>query len=276
METYFSNVVASFMISSTIIPAFFMVKFDYENNTLTNYSNIERALILLTLFNIILLLIIWFDKNKDVFTTINKKESKTASILMFIVSLFVITSSLYLIINLSISQKIDLITLFLLVFATFAIFEKIISNYRHDTFSKDLENLEYEIYLKNLDDDSIRHILQSKYMGYLIVDWIVFKKNEIDEAFEKYNGDEENIEQMEVQLQKVDKKQYPIEYDGRKEKIDECKKELAGQIINFCENNQKEISEILNKDSSIELENVEQLKNLKNILESRINDVKNS
>lgn len=261
-ETYFLNIIISGFFLSTIIPAALILWEDYNSKNF-EYSIFEIILFILTAINLLLLIVVLFSKDNDLYKAINKTDDNDVfSKGLFIISFFVIISSIYLISNINIIDKINLVLLCLLTFSILAIFEKIIESHKEDVFSKDLENLEYEVYLKDLSDNDIRDILQKKYMGFLINDWIKFKESEISIEFEKYEKENADIELKEKEIKSVDKEKYPIEYEGRKNNINQLKVSLENKKKRFFESNINEINEVLKKDSGIKLEEFNKLKNL--------------
>ena len=217
----------------------------------------------MTAVNLLFLIVFLFSKNNDLYEAINKTDdNEILSKVFFIVSFFIIVSSIYLLSDINIIDKINLVLLCLLTFSIFAISEKIIDSHKEDVFSKDLENLEYEVYLKDISDNDIRDILQKKYMGFLINDWIKYKESQISNEFEKYEKETADIELKEKEIFSIDKEQYPIEYQGRKNKIKELKDILESKKKMFFESNINEIDEVLKKDSSIKLEDFNKLKDL--------------
>lgn len=261
-ETYFLNIIISGFFLSTIIPATIILWEDYNSKNF-EYSIFEIILFILTAVNLIFLIIALFSKDNDLYKAINKTDDNDIiSKVLFTVSFFVTVSSIYLLSNLNIIDKINLVLLCLLTFSILAISEKIIESHKEDVFSKDLENLEYEVYLKDLSDNDIREILQKKYMGFLINDWIKFKETEISNEFEKYQKERADIELKESEIKSVDKEKYPIEYEGRDNKIKELKDILENKKKRFFESNINEINEVLKKDSSIKSEEFNKLKDL--------------
>jgi hypothetical protein len=261
-ETYFLNIIISGIFLSTIIPAIIIIFKDYDSDNL-KYSIFEIILFILTGLNILFLFVVLFSKNNDLYKAINKKDNNDAfSKIAFAVSFYVVVTTLYLLYNIDIVNKINLVLLCLLIFSILAICEKITESHKEDIFSKDLENLEYEVYVKNLADDDIRDILQKKYMGFLISDWIKFKEKEISTEFEQYKKENLEIISQEKEIEKVDKDKYPIEYKGRKEKAKELRVSLENKKKRFFENNINEINEVLKKDSSINSKDFDKLKDL--------------
>jgi hypothetical protein len=159
-ETYFIKIIISGFFLSTIIPAIIIIWKDYYSNNL-NYTTLEIILFILTGINLIFLNVILFSKNRDLFKAINKTDDNEYLLkFFFAVSVFVVISTIYLLSIINYTDKINLVLLCLLIFSILAISEKITESYKEDIFSKDLENLEYEIYLKDLPDNDIRDILQ--------------------------------------------------------------------------------------------------------------------
>jgi hypothetical protein len=261
-ETYFIKIIISGFFLSTIIPAIIIIWKDYYSNNL-NYTTLEIILFILTGINLIFLNVILFSKNRDLFKAINKTDDNEYLLkFFFAVSVFVVISTIYLLSIINYTDKINLVLLCLLIFSILAISEKITESYKEDIFSKDLENLEYEIYLKDLPDNDIRDILQKKYMGFLISDWIKFKELEISTEFKQYEKGNSEILLEEKEIEKVDKEKYPIEFEGRKNKIKDLHTTLENKKKRFFESNINEINEVLKKDSSIKPEEFNKLKDL--------------
>jgi hypothetical protein len=99
-------------------------------------------------------------------------------------------------------------------------------------------------------------------MGFLISDWIKFKELEISTEFKQYEKGNSEILLEEKEIEKVDKEKYPIEFEGRKNKIKDLHTTLENKKKRFFESNINEINEVLKKDSSIKPEEFNKLKDL--------------
>ena len=265
-ESYFSNLNIIAIFLTTIIPALIILWESYKLN-IYDYSTNEIILFILTGINLIFILSVTFSKKKELYQVINKTTENRGIIskVVFSISFFVVILSTYQIFNISFIEyfnKTNLVLICILFFSMLVILEKIIESYKDDVFSKDLENLEYEIYLKDLSDGEIRDILQKKYMGFLISDWIKFKEREIESEYELYEKEELIIKNKVSELKEIDKEKYSIEYKGRQDKINELKNKLSNKKKRFFENHIDEINEVLKKDSTIETSDFNKLKEL--------------
>lgn len=260
-ETFFIKINLASIFLSTLIPAIIIFHEDYNSGNL-DYSFQELILFFLSAMNI-LFLTVSLSKDENLYKAINNNSNHIILLkIVFVISLSVVIISINLISNIDIPNKSNLILLCILIFSILPISEKIIESYKEDIFSKDLENLEYEIYLKDLSDDDIRDILQKKYMGFLITDWIKLKKTEISNEFENYEKENLEIISQEKDIEIIDKEKYPIEYNGRKEKVKKLKINLESKKNRFLDRNINEINEILKKDPSIKPEDFDDLKSL--------------
>lgn len=265
-ESYFLNLNIITIFLTTIIPALVILWKSYKLD-IYDYSTNEIILFVLTGINLIFVLSVTFSKKKELYKVINKtgENNEIMSKVIFVISFFVVIISTYEVFNIELNKefnKTNLVLICILFFSILVILEKIIESYKDDVFSKDLENLEYEIYLKDLSDGEIREILQKKYMGFLITDWINFKESEIESEYESYEKEEQIIKNKESELKEIDKEKYSIEYDGREKEINTLKNKLSSKKKRFFENHINEINEVLKKDSTIETSDFNKLKDL--------------
>lgn len=130
-------------------------------------------------------------------------------------------------------NKINIIVFSILIYSIPFIIFFLFDLNKKDEFAKILENFEFEIYVKNLNDDEIREKLQKKYMGFLLNDWIIIHKKEIDEFYNHFLAEKVKFSNLKLELKKIDKKKYPIEYKGRLNLIDEDEKKLNKIFTNI-------------------------------------------
>ena len=143
-------------------------------------------------------------------------------------------------------RKFDIFLFALYLFGIYVVMEKIIEASNNDNLIKSLEDLEYEIYVKGLDDSEIKNKLQSNYFGFLLQDWIDLKHEEL-KIFEEYHIDCcEKIKADEKELLTIDCSKYAIECEGRQNQIIENKKNLAKDTANFYSNKIKQIQNVVN------------------------------
>ena len=264
--SYFSVIIGYLIILFPVIPTFAYAWNQFQNgNTITFY---HYVLIALNAFNIIFLISsVFTNKKKDnysIFKSTKKNKDIKISILVLIISLAVIIISMYFLYVLQTKLSKQNVFMFgFLMFSSMIIVDIIIESYREDIYSKDLENLEYEIYVKDLNDEQIRHVLQTKYMGYLINDWINHKSEELKTELKSYKEIQKGIDAENEELNKIDKTKYPLEFEGREKIIKEKELNFMVQKLSFYEGNLKEIIEISKKEKSIELSELEKLNELR-------------
>ncbi|MBB6681206.1 hypothetical protein H4O20_07090 [Aequorivita sp. 609] len=271
-ESYFKPLIESLLFVTPTIPTIYIAFNNFNDDV--KFSPYLIFMSILSLFNIILAIAVLFTKDKDrykIYKGTNDSKSNTLSIIILIISVIVITYSINLLFNLN--SDLDKLNLFIfgfLAFSILVILQRIIDNYSSDIFTKDLENLEYEIYVKNLSDNQIRHILQHKYMGFLINDWITNKEDEISSELDLINTTKVNLTKERNELSKVDKEKYPIEYNGRLEKIENEEFNLKMKISTFFLDSIAEVDEIVKKDNNISKSEKEKLIKLKKDLEKNL------
>ncbi|WDF46268.1 hypothetical protein PQ459_15320 [Chryseobacterium sp. KACC 21268] len=219
----------------------------------TDQLNIVYFLFLGVLNIITLILVLNTILEKDDIKLIKSnidENNKPLEALIFFISLGVIVFSIIMSIKIQLDEKFIFIKIVLLLYVILFIFERIIEQIRKDDNTFNLENFEYEIYLKNLNDDQIREKLQENYVGFFIDYWIDFNNKKYNDFSYEVENKIQNIK-LELQNlnQVVDIKKYPIEFDGRKKQIlGNFQDELKIEVNNFT-NLLKEIRNI-NKDKS--------------------------
>lgn len=217
-----------------------------------------------------------FISTKKQLKIINSSDSSTGLIFtIFIISIFVIIYSLALAFDINLFEKFIFIKIIVLFYTILFILDKIVEQEKNDTYTINLENFEYEIYLKNLNDAEIRNILQENYIGYLIEYWIEFNTKEIKKFEEGINLKKIEINSKLSELEgKVNKTKYPIEFDARKNSIIESlKNEIEIKIPNF-EKTLLDILKIIKDNNSLSELEVSQLNQLKSDLNLIIEDCK--
>ena len=238
------------MITFFLIPAsstFFSVIYRTENLNIEYYF----VLVILNIISIVIVLKSILKKNNiKIVKSSTDEDNKPIEALLFFISCGVIIFSLIMSIKVELFEKFIFIKIILLLYVILFIFDRIIDQNKSDDNTFNLENFEYEIYLKNLTDDQIREKLQENYVGYFIDYWIDFNNKKYNDF--SYNI-ENKIENIKLELQKldqdVDKKKYPIEFDGRKKQIlGNFQDKLKIEVSNFS----KLLNEIgkINKDKS--------------------------
>jgi len=144
-------------------------------------------------------------------------------------------------------SKLNVMTFTFLILAIPLILMEIIDLRKSDGFSKALENLEYEVYVRDLKDDQIREKLQKNYLGFLLLDWISLKLKEVEEFESDQDQKLEEIKKLEADLAGIDSEVYAIEHKGRREIIEAEKKKYKDGAIGFYSNNLREFERIWRK-----------------------------
>jgi predicted acetyltransferase len=207
---------------------------------------------MLNIISILIVLSTMIPKNNIKVVKSNTDENrKSVEAVLFFASCAVIIYSVIMSFKIELFEKIIFIKIVLLSYVILFILDRIINQNRNDDYTFNLENFEYEIYLKDLNDDQIREKLQENYVGYFIDYWIDFNnKKYINFSYEIEN----KIENIRLELQNlrqdVDIEKYPIEFEGRKKKIiGNFYNELKTEVANFS-NLLSEIKKISKDDST--------------------------
>ena len=269
-ESYYNTIIFILILIVPIIPVLYVSFYYYTNEVkLTNYL---WCMLTLSFLNILFAFLGLFTKDKSkysVYKGTDKQKNLTLSYTILIISSLVIFFSIKSIYYLdSDLDKLNIFILGTLTVSVLFILEKIIEGYSNDIFTKDLENLEYEVYVKDFSDDEIRVILQNNYMGFLINEWIIHKEEELVKELENFASQKSIIIDAEENLKKIDKKTYPIEYKGRLDEVNNLDSDFKRKIKSVFEDNIKEVEEIINKDQSISQLESSRLFKLKKILEA--------
>lgn len=144
---------------------------------------------------------------------------------------------------------------------------KIIDLRKNDSFTTSLENLEYEINVRNLSDDEIRERLQKNYMGFLLSEWIAYNTKHLADFQNEVTTKKGEIATMEQELSKIDATEYPLEIKGRKERIEKEKFGLKSKIEKFYNDKLNEIENVW-EDSKLEPTERSELSKLYNTFKS--------
>lgn len=264
-KSYFNDILTMLILLIPAVPVY-VLAWHYNSNDIT-FSLFHKFLIGLNSINILFFLLIYIKVDKgtySIFKGTDTSKNNIMSAIFLTISLIIIVFSIFSLLNLDTKLfKLDTFIFGVLFFLTFVVLEQIISGFSDDIFAKDLENLEYEIYVKDLSDNQIRHILQNKYMGFLITDWIDNKNIEIELELQSIKEIQKNQKIKRTELSSIDKIEYPFEYQERLKIIENEELNLKTKRSTFFKENIKEIYEIIYKDKTIEKSDLEKLNELK-------------
>ncbi|PRB06199.1 hypothetical protein CQ046_03250 [Chryseobacterium sp. MYb7] len=188
----------------------------------TTQLDFEYFLILgiLNLISISILTKILVNNPKKIKIVKSNNDTIPIEAITFFTSLGVIIYSFIISVKIELFEKFIFVKIVILTYVILFIIDRIINQNNNDDNTFNLENFEYEIYLKNFNDDQIREKLQENYIGYLIDDWIEFNIKKINTSSFNIANKITNIKSQLVTLSKeVDAKKYPIEFEGRKKQI---------------------------------------------------------
>lgn len=147
----------------------------------------------------------------------------------FFWGIFVIIGSIWYLFFLETELPIHKIILFTVLFYSIPIVIIFILNIRKsDDLIKSLEEIEYEIYVKNLSDKEIHEKLQAIYFGFGLSEWLIYRENSINEFIK-------NIEKltMAIKSKKSNTKTTNENPDLTKQPIvDNLIEEEASKLIN--------------------------------------------
>ncbi|WP_147367570.1 hypothetical protein [Chryseobacterium sp. AG363] len=188
----------------------------------TTQLDFEYFLILgiLNLISISILTKILLNNPKKIKIVKSNNDTIPIEAVTFFTSLGVIIYSFIISVKIELFEKFIFVKIVILTYVILFIIDRIINQNNNDDNTFNLENFEYEIYLKNFNDDQIREKLQENYIGYLVDDWIEFNIKKINTSSFNIANKITNIKSQLVTLSKeVDAKKYPIEFEGRKKQI---------------------------------------------------------
>lgn len=239
------------------------------NNSINNWYYIIFSIIQL-LFLVVLISVILSENKKSNNQSIEildgtgqKSNDKDAlSIFTYSFSILIIIYSLHNIFTHSSALgKLNILIFGVFIYAIPCVIITILEIRKKDGFTAALENLEYEINVQNLDNNEIKIRLQQNYLGFLLNDWIIYNLQLIDDFKLDISKIKSEIETMKLELTKVDKNLYAIEYDGRVKNINKKENQIKVQIRTFYIQKTKEIESFLN-DSQIDFSERMKLFNL--------------
>jgi hypothetical protein len=150
--------------------------------------------------------------------------------LFFIYSFLILFSLYYIFIYELAYSKLNVFLFGSLLFLAMLIVIKIMGLRKDDAFSSDLENLEYEINVKNLNNDEIKLRLQKQYMGFLLSEWTVYHLHLINTDFKTFNDTLSLIIVKRNELNQMDKGKYPHEYKARTSEIEDIRSKAIDLI----------------------------------------------
>ncbi|GGB73936.1 hypothetical protein GCM10007424_12280 [Flavobacterium suaedae] len=206
-------------------------------------------------------------KDKIDINETSKDKNTFTNYMMVIIAGYIIVESLTKIISYKITYKYDLFIICSTIYFCLIILDKIIELNKKDIYTVNLENLEYEIYVKDLQDDKIREILQQNYMGYLLNDWINYIDDTIKEELSKFKKEFERLKKRKENLDlTIDKQKYPLEYDGRIKILNEEFEILRDKTSPFFKTLLKDVKGALKNSNSLDNMEKKDLGNLHNKL----------
>lgn len=220
---------------------------------------------------LILILIEPITSSKKQLKIINStNENVGLNVFVILISTSVIIFSQIQASEITINEKFIFIKIIVLFYIILFILEKIVEQEKNDVNTFNLENFEYEIYLKNLNDEQIRERLQENYIGYLIEYWIDFNKRELKDFKEIIQNKKIEIDSQLFNLEKnVDERKYPIEFSARKEGINESLNKVIEFRLPSFKKMFEEVTKIINEGKNlneIELKELNQLKTELNLI----------
>jgi hypothetical protein len=172
-------------------------------------------------------------------------DKNILSILFYTISCVCISISFWSIFNETlISNKLNIMVFGVLFFSIPYLLDIIIELRKTDNFAVALENLEYEINVRNLTDDEIRERLQKNYMGFLLIEWVNYNITELDKFKTEIDKQIEELQVLKEDIENLDAILYPIEYEGRKGNYDKRKMDISKNIESFFKGKLHEIRDV--------------------------------
>ena len=225
---------------------------------------------LLNLLSVFILLDIFRSESK--LEILNLEENNNPlRIIIIITSGVVLGFSIFYLSKIDLPEKLLFIKIIGIFYVIILLLVKYVEEDSQDKNFFNLENFEYEIYLKNLNDEAIRKKLQEKYIGFLLEFWIENNKNLV----ENYNKQKTKIENFKnSELAKlnntVDKNQYSMEYKESEKIIINNYNNSLINIEKDIKTLKQEISTILKNEDKLDRSEKENIKYLNDEL-SKIN-----
>ena len=167
------------------------------------------------------------------------------SILFYLMSLCCISFSIFNIYKSNVAfSKTNILFFGIICYSIPFLLTKIVALQKNDGFSASLENLEYEINVRNLNDEEIRERLQKNYMGFLLIEWISYNLKHLERFKKIIDLKKKVIVDLKNELASIDINKYPIEHNGRGIKITEKQNEITRLTVKFFNLKLKEIESI--------------------------------
>lgn len=183
--------------------------------------------------------------NKGNSTMVNKIE-----LIIYSTSIIIIITTLSLILHSDLSINKLNVFIFTSLIALQTIIALIILNLKkEDSTHKALEDLEFEINVKDLNDEQIKLKLQENYYGFLLSEWTKSHLEKFKKHSKSFYSSIEKIKVQEEGLLQVDKTQYPMEFEGREKNILKLKEDTLDKFDKELKAIIKEIVNIIKKGS---------------------------
>lgn len=206
---------------------------------------------------------------KDKLSIMNSPNNNLTKFFIVSISTCVIIIGIYRIkMSNYIGSKTDLMIFLGLIFLVLIISSLIIDLNETDEYTRDLEDLEYEIHIKDLSDDQIKKKLQDKYLGYFIENWVEHQYIVLDHELLLFQSHLNTLVNTRNEIDTVDKIKYPIEYSGRMTDYELNKVNHNHKINKFVSVKTEEINIIMEKQKKLNTSEIDLLNNLKNKIET--------
>ncbi len=166
------------------------------------------------------------------------------TIILYLISLIIICFSCYYLFFHNLNGKLNIFTFTLLVFSFFIIIDRVFILRKSDSLTTALEDLEYEINIKELTDSEIRERLQKNYMGFLLSDWIIYNIQLVNDFKISVEKGKREIDLLSKRLEKIDKTNLLLEYKGRLKIVEDKKKKIKDEHTQFFNQKLNEVESI--------------------------------
>ena len=161
----------------------------------------------------------------------NLTDKNPVSIILYITGLLLLVSSSYYIFTTDFPNKQRILLFSIYLYCFHFVLEKLIQLHKQDSFTEALEQLEYEINIKDLKDDDIRQRLQNNYLGYHLADWIIYNTNLLDSMILETDKKTSELETALIELNLMNKKNF--EFQGKSVEKSKLLEEINKDLINF-------------------------------------------
>lgn len=232
-----------------------------ENNY--NLYHLVHASFLL-LINILYLTFTFYEKRKlnktyRIFEGTGKTgtDKDVVSIATYLLCILSIVSSFVVMYDVALPNNLQVFLFGFLIYSFPIIIQKIIDLRKNDLFANALENLEYEINIRNLNDEEIKKRLQDKYMGYLLINWVTQIQDESDLFKTETNNLKTEIKLLIANAIDAKSKNYQFEFEGLVDIINKKHHIHKTSIENYYNSKLDEIENIWNSERVESEERVE-------------------